>query len=297
MNDRPDQPDVPEQDPTPPDDAAGDPADAPAPDESLADQQAPPEPLTCGECHAPLEADQTYCLNCGAPTALAPGLRRRGGFGALAVGLAALGVGAGVLGVAVANDDGSAPPATSTAVIAITTSATTGPLPPDTIGTVPPLVTTTDPPPFVTSTSGEVPPPVTTFETAPPVTVDTGSTETIPPATTTATDPFTDTQTDGGLPPDTSSGVPPDSEWPLGTSAWTAILASARDGDAARRARSRAISAGYGAHILVSDDHPNLTPGYYVVYVGVFTERSDAAGLAIRARASFPGAYPRYVSS
>lgn len=296
MTDEPNPPRPPEADP-PADHDPATPTDPPPPPGPAAEE--PPTGLRCAECHFPLEEDQTYCLNCGAPTPLAPRLRRRNGAGVLAAGLAALGIGAGVLGVAVANDQDGDQLGTivSTARTDVVTVApvTTGALPPDTVYVTPstPETVSTDPEPpatettYITTTSGgDIPPPDTTPSVDDPAP--------------TPSDPSTDTTVDdpgGGLPPDTGSAVDPESEWPHGTSAWTAVLASARDGDAARRQRSRARSAGYGAHILNSDDHPNLTPGYWVVYVGEFRNRSDARGLAIRARQDFPGAYPRYVSS
>lgn len=267
--------------------------------EKPAEEAGPPR---CRECDAVLDEHQTYCLECGAPTPLAPSLRRRGGMGALAAGLAVLGVGAGFLGFAVASDDGggarpatvlTAPPLTTTPSTIDTTGIGTGPLPPDTTATTPTAPDTGTSTGFVTTTSG------VTMPTAP-----------------VAPFPGTDTGTDtgGGLPPDTtgqepsvpdattSASEPPDdlepsSDWPPGTSAWTAVVASAEDPDAAREERSRARAAGFGAGILISDDHTNLSPGLYVVYVGVYRDRTRAVAMADRARATFPGAYARYVAS
>jgi hypothetical protein len=286
--------------PTPPGDAPEGPA--PPPDGAAsegppppADGDALPAPPACAECGAELEADQTYCLRCGAPTPLAPTLRRRRGTAALAAGLAVLGLGTGLLAYAVADDGDSggsstAPSLTTTAPATSPTSGlpggTTGvgTLPSDTSATLttPGTVPGTDTG-FVTSTSGTV--------TAPPDTTgglptDTGA---FPTDDTTTTDTFTD-DTD-------PAPVDVVSDWPSGTSAWTAVLASAGDPEAALRARSRARSAGFGAGILLSDDHPGLTPGLYVVYVGVYRDKADAVGMASRAQPDFPGAYPRFVSS
>ena len=89
--------------PTPP---PGEPEGAaPPPSEEPAGGEPPPVPAGPGEvppncpvCGAPLEPDQTYCLECGTPTPLAPPLRK--GLGPapiIALGLAVLGAGAGIL--------------------------------------------------------------------------------------------------------------------------------------------------------------------------------------------------------
>lgn len=282
----------------------GEPAGAPQEPETP-NAAAPEEesgPPRCRECDAVLDDHQTYCLECGAPTPLAPSLRRRGGMGALAAGLAVLGVGAGFLGYAVASDDGgsgrpatvlTAPPPVTTPSTIDTTGIGTGPLPPDTSATTPTSPDVGTGTGFVTTTSGSTAPgtPLPGTSTG---TTDTGGGL---PADTTGSLPgtTTDATTSATEPPDTGE---PSSDWPVGTSAWTAVVASAEDPDAARQQRSRARAAGFGgAGILISDDHPNLSPGLYVVYIGVFSDRGRAVSMADRARATFRGAYARYVES
>lgn len=282
---------------TGPDEQPGTPPDPEVPQETPPEQAGPPR---CRECDAVLDEQQTYCLECGAPTPLAPGLRRRGGMGALAAGLAVLGIGAGFLGYAVASDDGDGtrpatvltapPPAVTTPSTIDTTGIGTGPLPPDPSGTVPTNPDDGTGTGFVTTTSGSTAPGAPLPGTGSTAPTDTGGGL---PADTTGSLPDTTTDT-AASPPDTAE---PSSDWPPGTSAWTAVVASAEDADAAREERSRARAAGFGAGILISDDHPNLSPGLYVVYVGVYADRGRAVAMAGRARASFPGAYARYVES
>jgi hypothetical protein len=245
------------------------------------DDAAPPPEPRCATCGADLEPDQTYCLECGAPTPLAPRLRRGGrNLLVLAGALTILGLGAGALAYAVATDDEGGSTGTATAVTTATgplvplppeTAATTGPLPPDTSFTTPDTVFTT---PTTPSTTGfdTVTGPGTV--TAPPVVTDEPFPEPEP-------EPLPD-------PPDTGS-----SDWPIGTTAWTAILASVRDEADARAAKSRVAREGEPAGVLYSSDFPDLRPGYWVVFSGRFGDRADAIAQATRMRPDFPGAYAR----
>ena len=287
---------------TPPDDPQATPpaGDEPTPvPDAAVEETGPPR---CCECDAVLDPDQTYYLECGAPTPLAPRLRRRTGMAPLAAGLAMLGVGAGFLGFAVAADDGdgprpatvlTAPPVNTTPSTIDTTGIGTGPLPPDTTATV--TTPPTDPGTstgFVTTTSGiTTPPPTTPFPGTD--TSDTGTTGTLPSDTTGLVPDETETEDTTEVPPAQEDLT---SDWPVGRSAWTAIVASAEDADAARQQRTRARRAGYGAGILLSDEHTGLAPGLYVVYVGVYRDRTAAVAMAARARSSFPGAYARFIS-
>lgn len=244
--------------------------------------QEPPPPeeppgARCEVCDAPLEPDQTYCLECGTPTPLAPRLSRPRAAAMLAAGMAVLGVGAGILAFVLANDDGGGRAATSPTTATDTAFVPTIP-PPDTSGT------------------GPLPP----------------DTSIVPP---TATAPPTDT---GGLPTDTGGfptvtgpdpAPPPEpepepepgpapapSDWPAGRTAWTAILSSVRSEGAAQAAKRRVRDAGEPAGVLLSSDHPGMRPGFYVVFSGVFDDRSRAIAQATRLRPSWPGAYARRVS-
>jgi hypothetical protein len=245
-------------------------------------------PPRCEVCGAELDADQTYCLECGSPTPLAPRLRRpRKGMAALAGAVAILGLGAGALAYAVADDDGgggagtvttdTAPVIPGTVPLPPETAPTVGTLPPDTsLGTVPPPVT--DIPP-ATQTGFDT---VTGPGTAPTTPTEPSNTEA--PATTEAKPPAT---TDRSPP---ASG---DSDWPPGRTAWTAILSSVRSEQDARAAKRELIDQGEQAGVLVSDDFADLRPGYWVLFSGVYSSRDAAIAQAARLRPQFPGAYAR----
>ncbi len=268
-----------------PGDAAGpDPVEpaGPAPVEG----EGPAPELRCEVCGALLEADQTYCLECGSPTPLAPRLRRGGrNLAMLAGALAILGLGAGALAYAVSEDDdgggATVVTAASTATVPLVplppeTGPTTGALPPDTSFTTPTAPGATVPLPGATTGFDTV--------TGPPVIV------TAPPPATTTSDPTT---TVAPPPPDPATGA---SDWPAGTTAWTAILSSVRSELDARAAKSRVAGDGQPAGVLPSSDFAELRPGYWVVFSGRYSERSAAIAQATRLRSTFPGAYARRLS-
>lgn len=255
--------------------------------------EAPPPVPPCAVCGADLEADQTYCLECGSPTPLAPRLHRGAGRGvAILAGAAViLGLGAGALAFAVVRDDGGSstttPGALTGAPLVPTgvtvplppeTGPTTGSLPPDTSFTTPttPVVTATDTSGFGTSgfdtVTGPASVPATEPTTEPTTEVTTSS---IPPTT---------TQSSGGL-----------SDWPAGRTAWTAILASTRSEADARAAKRRVAGAGDPAGVLFSTDFTGLRPGYWVVFSGTYASRNTAIAQAVKLRPDFPSAYARRI--
>jgi hypothetical protein len=246
--------------------------------EGGAPEEAPPPVPRCEVCGAELEHDQTYCLECGAPTPLAPRLRRGGRALALLAGaIVILGAGAGALAYAVASDDddsGAAGTAATTATAPGTGATailppTTGPLPPDTSVTAPTAPATTAP---GTGTGFETvtgPTATTPSETAP---TETQPTETQP------------TEAGGG-----------GSDWPSGETAWTALLSSVRSESDARAAKARLASSGEPAGVLFSSDHPGLRPGYWVVFSGSYSSESAAEAQARKLSGSWPGAYARRI--
>lgn len=258
--------------------------------EPPADAEGTPPPIPrCGVCGAELEHDQTYCLECGSPTPLAPRLRRgRRGAAILAGAVAVLGLGAGALAYAVAEDGGGGSAATGTAP-ATTTSPAPVPLPPETgpaTGPLPPdtsLGTVTLPSTDTAPSTGTAPSTATGFET---VTGPSGTLTTTP----STTDQQTTTDEDPVTEPDTG-----DSDWPAGTSAWTAILASVRSESDARSAKSRVAAEGEPAGVLFSSDFPDLRSGYWVVFSGSYPDRGTAIAQATKLRPDFPGAYARRI--
>jgi hypothetical protein len=243
----------------------------------------PPEPVvpTCAECGNELEPGQPYCLECGAPTPDAPKLRRRIGLaGILAIGLVALGVGAGALAYAIANDD-------ETAAVGTTTVPTATGLPTFTGGTLPtgPTssvdVTDTQPTFPTTTTFPTFPTTTTTFPTTP---TDV-TTFTSPTTTPTFTSPTT-------TPTFTTPTTPAAADtWPDGTSGWTVILASTTSQSDAAAFRDQVQASGRSAGLIDSSLYATLEPGYWVVYSGVYTSRTQAINQAEALRATYPGAY------
>jgi SPOR domain len=247
--------------------------------------EGPPPAPRCESCGAELEPDQTYCLECGSPTPLAPKLRRgRKALALLAGAMIVLGAGAGALAYAVASDDedGGAPSSSvPAAVTAPTGGATvapppaTGPLPTDTSFTASTAPTAPTAP---TDTAGTV----TGFPTV------TGPTTTAP-ATTDETVP---TETEPETTPGAGTGS---SDWPAGETAWTAVLSSVRSESDARAAKSRVAASGEPAGVLFSSDFPGLRPGYWVVFSGTFPGRAAAESQANALRSDFPDAYARRI--
>lgn len=255
---------------------------APPPGGEAAEPAAP----RCAVCGAELDPDQTYCLECGSPTPLAPRLRRPKTAYILAGAMVVLGLGAGALAYAVVNDDETGAAGSTTPALTMTaptdtmplvplppeTGPTTGPLPPDTTFTEP-----TD-----TTGAGTIP--------------DTGGFDTVtgPAPTTPSTSPDTPTTTDVTPvdPTDPSSS----SDWPAGETAWTAILSSLGNESAAIAAKSKLEGQGEPAGVLFSSDFPDLRPGFWVVFSGTYTSRDPAIDQATKLRPQFPGAYAREIS-
>lgn len=266
------------------------------PGEAPPGDDAPPPPPACAVCGAELEPDQTYCLECGSPTPLAPRLRRGGRTAALlAGGMVVLGLGAGALAFAVADDGGETGTATGATSATIplvptgtvpTTPLPTGPatgsLPADTSFTVPtaPGGTTPTTPGFTTGTL----PSTTGFDTV------TGPTSVPTTAPTTDFEPTTEE-----IPTTTEEEADGSSDWPIGVTAWTAILASTRSERDARSAKGRVAAAGDPAGVLFSSDFSDLRPGYWVVFSGRYGSRETAIAQSVRLRPEFPTAYARRI--
>ena len=86
------------------DDQLPPPGDEALPTEPVSEPEAPAAPPACTNCAAPLDDDQTYCLECGTPTAAAPPLRKvRRNIAAVSTALFLLGGGAGALTYALAK--------------------------------------------------------------------------------------------------------------------------------------------------------------------------------------------------
>jgi hypothetical protein len=121
---------------------------------------------------------------------------------------------------------------------------------------------------------------------------------TIPPATREPEDPSAAPDDPASTTPDTtpepSSSGP--AEWPAGKTAYTVVLVSATNRNAADSKAEQAIKRGIKAGVLRSDDFSSLRPGYWVVFAGQFDTSEEATRAADRyAEQGFGGGYPREV--
>jgi hypothetical protein len=291
-------------DETPPPDnvaAAGQtPASGPDPVEPAA-----PAPV-CATCQASLDADQTYCLECGAPTPLAPGLRKRQrGLIAIATGALLLGGGAGALAYHLgSSDEGGSNAVTSGGVVSADfTTGTVGTLGVDTTfsgeSTLPTVETgVTDSSTDIPSTDGTDTAGSsdtssgtdTTFGTE----VGTGV-DTAPPDTSGLTDDTTGStaSTESTESTDTTTDLTPSSDdWPTGTDAWTVQVSSVRKRAGADRLVKRMTAAGKTAGVLASGDHGGFArSGYWVVFSGTFDTKAEA----VAAKVTLGGAFGRTI--
>jgi len=85
-------------------------------------------------------------------------------------------------------------------------------------------------------------------------------------------------------------------DWPAGQSAYTVILATARDEASARTRAAAAVQSGVPAGVLDSDAYPTLEPGHWILFAGSFDNRADALADAARyAGSGFPEADVEFV--
>jgi hypothetical protein len=87
--------------------------------------------------------------------------------------------------------------------------------------------------------------------------------------------------------------------WPPGKTGYTIVLASVVQSDglqAARRVAKKALDAGLtDVGVLNSSNYSGLTPGYYVVFSGIYDSVAAAEANLSTAKATYPQAYPRKI--
>jgi hypothetical protein len=215
---------------------------------------------TCPNCGAPYEADQEYCLECGArlpasgtlPPGVGSAFRRAKGRSRhpwLGPVLGGLLIAAAMTGLAILIARGTESDAGN---ILIATGET---------GFAPPTTETLTPP-------------------------ETGATTTETTPTTTAAEPTP--------PPRTLV------EWPPSQDGYTVVIASlpAAGGraQALRKAREALRSGLREVGVLDSGEFSSLHPGYYVVFSGIYANQRDALRAAPRVQDLYPVAYIRQIS-
>ncbi len=253
---------------------------APPPPESRAPEPGPPRDAaagTCPRCGSPYAPGQEYCLECGLRLPLVRGFVAANVIPALAGTWRRHArwypgdwIWPVVFGLVVAI-------AGATVAILVTTSDKEkrgG-------GTI---IATTD-----TGSTGTSSTPTGTTSTE-TVTTGTTSTETTPTET-------TPTTTEPPSPPPPPPAAP--IKWPAGKSGYTVILASVAHSDglaSARKLATKALDAGLtDVGVLDSSNFSSLTPGYYVVFSGVFDTLAQAEGNLSTAKSTFAQAYTRKI--
>jgi len=244
-----------------------------------------PEERRCPRCGSPLATDQEWCLHCGAaaetevvePRGWRVPLYLGGGLTALAV----IGVILAIVALAGRDD-----------VVAGNPSATPTPTPssaapPGATATTPPLATgtplpSTTPDPNATTT----PDPNATTTPDPNASPTASPTESATPEATATPDTGT---TEGG----SGSTFP---AWTGNDGDYTIIVESADSQSGADKVAQQASDKGLSdVGILQSSDYSSLNGGYYVVFTGVYTSKSDAESALSGVRSDFKDAYVRQI--
>ena len=110
-------------------------------------------------------------------------------------------------------------------------------------------------------------------------------------------DPAIEPERDGIdlIPPDPPSDAASANAWPVGTAAWTVFLTSKSTRTEAQDLLDSMPADLWPAGILHSSDYPDLNPGYWVVYSGIFDSREGASEHTRAIENLYPGSYPRFV--
>jgi septal ring-binding cell division protein DamX len=249
------------------------PPDAPTP------VAGPPVERRCPRCGSALAADQEWCLACGAAAGTevveARGwqvpLYLGGGLAALAV----IGVILAIVALASRNDVvADNPTPTPSASAQAPPGATPSPLP--TLTPLPSATATVSPDPNATATVSPDPSATATVSPEP------SATETSTPEPSTTADPST------------SSSFP---GWTGSDGDYTIIIESASTQEGAEKVAQQAQDKGESPGILKSDDYSSLNGGYYVVFTGTYSSKSDAEDALDGVRSNFHDAYVRQIKT
>jgi len=89
----------------------------------------------------------------------------------------------------------------------------------------------------------------------------------------------------------------PFGSWPVGLSGWTVVLFTSHAKASANAKAAGLVAGGLRVGVLNSNQHPNLKPGYWVVFTGRYPHGTEAGAAAARLRASgHPEAHARQVA-
>jgi SPOR domain len=84
--------------------------------------------------------------------------------------------------------------------------------------------------------------------------------------------------------------------WPAGKDGYTVVLLSTGDEASARSRARELLKVGAPAGVLRSGFYPSLSPGFWIVFSGVFDTRERAVREADRYRKRIKGAFPQFVN-
>ncbi len=97
--------------------------------------------------------------------------------------------------------------------------------------------------------------------------------------------------------PAAPTATQPIGSWPVGLSGWTVVLFTSHAKASADARAAGLVAGGLRVGELNSSQHPNLKPGYWVVFAGRYPRGTEAAAAAARLRSrGHPGARARQVA-
>jgi septal ring-binding cell division protein DamX len=146
-------------------------------------------------------------------------------------------------------------------------------------------------PPGATPTISPLPSPTTDPNLTPTPSVDTGT----PTAEPTVTDTPSPEPTDTATPDSGGSGTFPG--WTGSDGDYTIIIESASSQSGAEKVAQEAQDGGLTVGILKSDDYSSLNGGYWVVFTGDYSSKSDAVADLDGVRADYHDAYVKQIKA